>query len=58
MKRGTRSYYQQGWPLFPPNEPEGIYQTQDTAHYWEEMLGLEGPSSGDFVLAVHVHGAS
>ena len=55
MKRGTRSYYQERWPLFPPNEPEGIYQTQDIAHHWEEVLRLEGSSAGPFIWRSTLH---
>ena len=49
MLRRTSSYYQDRWPLFPPNEPEGIYQTQDIAHHWDEALRLNGASDGDFI---------
>ena len=49
MMRRTNSYYQDRWPLFPPNEPEGIYQTQDIAHHWDEVLRLEGAADGRFI---------
>jgi hypothetical protein len=58
MARGTTSYYQERWPLFPPNEPEGIYQTlQGIAHTyaayhgspWEELLRAHGNTEGGFL---------
>ncbi len=58
MARGTNSYYQDRWPLFPPNEPEGIYQTlQGIAHNyaayhgspWEEIQHICGDAEGGFI---------
>ena len=49
MARRTNSYYQDEWPLFPPNEPEGIYQTQDISHHFEETSLVKGAASGDFI---------
>ena len=49
MKRRTNSYYQDQWDIFPPNEPEGIYQTQDIAHHWEEVSRIEGDDEGGFI---------
>src|SRR4051812_11540595 len=50
MARRTNAYYQDKWPLFPPNEPEGIYQTQDIAHHFEEVLRTDGGAQGGFIL--------
>jgi hypothetical protein len=64
MARGTNAYYQDRWPLFPPNEPEGIYQTlQGIAHNyamyhgspWEEVLRADGDASGGFVWRTTRH---
>jgi hypothetical protein len=52
MARRTNAYYQDRWPLFPPNEPEGIYQTQDIAHHWEEVRRLDGDTGGGFVWRI------
>jgi hypothetical protein len=52
MMRRTNSYYQEPWPLFPPNEPEGIYQTQNIAHHFEEVLTTNGNATGDFIWRV------
>jgi hypothetical protein len=52
MMRRTNSYYQDRWPLFPPNEPEGIYQTQDIAHYWDEVTRVDGDASGAFLWRI------
>ena len=46
MARRTNAYYQDRWPLFPANEPEGIYQTQDIAHHWEELMRADGDAEG------------
>jgi len=50
LARRTNSYYQDEWPLFPPNEPEGIYQTQDISHNFEEVSLVTGAASGGFIL--------
>ena len=50
MLRRTNAYYQDRWPLFPPNEPEGIYQTQDIAHHFEEVLRTDGAAEGSFIV--------
>jgi hypothetical protein len=49
MARRTNSYYQDRWPLFPPNEPEGIYQTQNIAHHFEEVRHVDGDAEGGFI---------
>ncbi len=49
LARRTNWYYQDPWPLFPSNEPEGIYQTQDIHHHWEEAARTEGDSEGGFI---------
>ena len=49
MARRTNSYYQDRWPLFPANEPEGIYQTQDIAHHFEEVARIDGDAAGGFI---------
>jgi len=49
MERRTNAYYQDAWPLFPSNEPEGIYQTQDIAHHWEEVIRTDGNAEGAFI---------
>jgi hypothetical protein len=49
MARHTNAYYQDRWPLFPSNEPEGIYQTQNIAHHWDEVLRADGDASGGFI---------
>ena len=50
MARRTNSYYQDEWLLFPPNEPEGIYQTQDISHHFKEVSLVRGVATGDFIL--------
>jgi hypothetical protein len=51
MARRTNAYYQDEWPLFPANEPEGIYQTQNIPHHFEEVLRIDGPArEGGFIL--------
>src|SRR5438477_1413544 len=50
MARRTNAYYQDRWPLFPSNEPEGIYQTQDIHHHWQEVLRTHGDGEGAFIL--------
>jgi len=52
MARRTNSYYQDRWPLFPPNEPEGIYQTQDIAHNFEEVQRAGGDATGGFIWRI------
>ena len=52
MARRTNAYYQDRWPLFPPNEPEGIYQTQDIAHHWDEVRRLDGGATGGFIWRI------
>ena len=52
MARRTNSYYQDQWPLFPPNEPEGIYQTQDIAHHFEEVQRTDGDATGGFIWRI------
>ncbi len=52
MARRTNSYYQERWPLFPPNEPEGIYQTQDIDHHWEEVRRADGAAEGGFLWRI------
>jgi hypothetical protein len=52
MMRRTNSYYQEPWPLFPPNEPEGIYQTQNIAHHFEAVLSTDGNATGDFIWRI------
>lgn len=49
MARRTNSYYQDRWPLFPPNEPEGIYQTQNIPHHFEEVSRIDGDATGGFI---------
>jgi hypothetical protein len=49
MERRTNAYYQDRWPLFPSNEPEGIYQTQDITHHWEEVMRTDGDAKGGFI---------
>jgi hypothetical protein len=49
MARRTNWYYQDPWPIFPSNEPQGIYQTQDIHHHWEEVARTEGDSDGGLI---------
>lgn len=49
MARRTNAYYQNRWPIFPSNEPEGIYQTQDIDHHWQEVMRMNGHAQGAFI---------